>query len=186
MPTLLHAACGPATIADLRPMFPVFGEDWTEVRLDIDGKYGADIVGDMRDIETWESDRPVPGGDFDAVYCSHAIEHLHLYDAPKALATFREVLKPGGFLIVIVPNFEAACRHVIEGRGQKFYDSPAGPIFAYEVIYGKENWSADNAFMRHATGYTPDLLRGVIVGAGFRINLQSFDDFNLLIGAVKP
>lgn len=194
--TLLHAACGPATIATLdwlrgsddNPMF----EGWAEVRLDIDSQYGADIVGDMRDVSTWRNcgpnespgTRDVPFGPFDGIFCSHALEHLHLYDAPRCLGTFRSVLRAGGFMILVVPNFEAACRHVIEGHGEKLYDSPAGPIFAHEVIYGKENWTLDNAFQRHLTGYTPDLLRGLVVGAGFRVTSLSVDPLNLLVGAV--
>lgn len=190
MKILLHAACGPATLKDLdwlrdgeNPMF----EDWSEVRLDIDSKYGAEIVGDVRDLHTWDWQDPElrdTAPPFDAVFCSHALEHLHLYDAPKCLATFRAVLKPDGFLLLIVPNFEAACRHVVEGRGAKLYDSPAGPIFAHEVIYGKENWTLKNPYQRHLTGYTPDLLRGLVVGAGFRIASLTVDDVNLMIAAV--
>lgn len=183
MPTLLHAACGPAKIESLDFMRspdgsgPLF-DDWSEVRLDIDGQYDPDIIGDIRDAKTWNNlDWP----QFDAVFCSHAIEHLHLYDAPKALATFRSVLKPSGTVFIIVPNFHAACEHIVEGGGLSLYDSPAGPIFAHEVIYGKEDWTAQNAFQQHKTGYTPDLLRGVVVGSGFRIVGQWFDKINLMI-----
>lgn len=202
MPTLLHAACGPATLKTLdwmqaptgkldpngAPIIAPLFAGWTEVRLDIDDQYGADIVGDMRDETTW---RPqcatsyAAENPFDAVFCSHALEHLHLYDAPKCLATFRSVLKADGRLYVVVPNFEAACRHIIEGRGEKLYDSPAGPIFAHEVIFGKELWTHQNLFQRHLTGYTPDLLRGIFVGAGFKILNMSCDKLNLLIVGSK-
>lgn len=198
MKELLHAACGPATIESLswlrgppnkdNPHGPPLFEGWNETRLDIDSQYGADIVGDMRDFSTWRHTSKlgpwVWKASFDGIFCSHALEHLHLYDAPKALATFRSVLKPAGSLFIVVPNFEAACRHVIEGQGSKLYDSPAGPIFAHEVIYGKENWTLDNAFQRHLTGYTPDLIRGLFVGAGFTITNLSVDPLNILIVGV--
>ena len=185
--TLLHAACGPATKADLEWLG--FHEWENEVRLDIDPDCKPDIVGDLRDRSTWAcvttqallADNPVDG-----VFCSHALEHLHLYDVPKALTTFRTVLKPGGLMFLIVPNFLAACRHAVNGDGSKFYDSPAGEIFAYDVIHGKENWTATNPFMMHKTGFTPDLLRGVVIGAGFLPAWFEVDDFNLKIGARKP
>ena len=184
--TLLHAACGPATKADLEWLG--FHEWENEVRLDIDPDCKPDVIGDLCDWKTWhtsngeEYDHEL----FDGVFCSHALEHLHLYDVPKALATFRSVLKPGGLMFLIVPNFLAACRHVVNGDGRKFYESDAGEIFAHEVVYGKEDWTATMPYMQHKCGFTPDLLRGVVIGAGFLPAWFEVDDFNLKIGARKP
>ena len=193
MRTLLHAACGPATKADLEWLG--FHEWENEVRLDIDPDCKPDVLGDLRDIDTWELKSnavkhspadPMWSAEFDGVFCSHALEHLHLYDVPKALATFRAVLKPGGLMFLIVPNFLAACRHVVNGDGRKFYESDAGEIFAHEVVYGKEDWTATMPYMQHKCGFTPDLLRGVVIGAGFLPAWFEVDDFNLKIGARKP
>lgn len=41
---------------------------------------------------------------FDAVYSSHCLEHM--IDVPTALANWTRVLRPGGFLYVVVPDYE--------------------------------------------------------------------------------
>jgi|Deesub1362A_J573_1020465.scaffolds.fasta_scaffold03306_3 SAM-dependent methyltransferase len=52
------------------------------------------IFGDMHDLE-------FPDDSFDAIYCSHSLEHA--YDPIKALKELVRVLKIGGILFVIVP-----------------------------------------------------------------------------------
>jgi SAM-dependent methyltransferase len=43
-------------------------------------------------------------GSFDFVASSHCLEHLH--DPSDALLAWSQVVKPGGFLIVTVPDFD--------------------------------------------------------------------------------
>jgi SAM-dependent methyltransferase len=43
-----------------------------------------------------------PAAAYDTVYSSHCLEHMR--DVPKALAGWWELVKPGGFLIVVVPD----------------------------------------------------------------------------------
>jgi SAM-dependent methyltransferase len=43
----------------------------------------------------------VPYGSFDFVYSSHCLEHMH--DPSEALSNWWRILKPGGYLVVIVP-----------------------------------------------------------------------------------
>jgi SAM-dependent methyltransferase len=42
----------------------------------------------------------------DAIYCSHVLEHLSLYDFKKALVNTHKILKPGGLFRLVVPDFE--------------------------------------------------------------------------------
>lgn len=44
---------------------------------------------------------PFPDGTFDAVYCSHVLEHVP--DDRKALREFHRVLKPGAWAVLLVP-----------------------------------------------------------------------------------
>ena len=52
-------------------------------------------VGDMHDPG------PLEGGLFDAILCSHTLEHAH--EPGKVLDTFRRALGPGGKLFVVLP-----------------------------------------------------------------------------------
>ena len=45
----------------------------------------------------------VPDVEFDFVYSSHCLEHM--LDIPTALANWARVLKPGGWLYVVVPDY---------------------------------------------------------------------------------
>ena len=43
-----------------------------------------------------------PSGNYDTVYSSHCLEHMR--DVPKALQGWWQLVRPGGYLIVIVPD----------------------------------------------------------------------------------
>src|ERR1700746_1334791 len=46
----------------------------------------------------------VPGEGYDFVYSSHCLEHMR--DVKLALTNWLRILKPGGILYVVVPDFE--------------------------------------------------------------------------------
>ena len=59
----------------------------------------------------------VVSGDFvDAVYCCEVFEHLTLHEATLALRNICAVLKPGGDLLVTVPNRYPAMRYIYGAR----------------------------------------------------------------------
>ncbi len=174
----LHVACGHARKADVAAIVTDIA-DWDEIRCDLDTSVEPDVVADMRSLA------PVESESFDGLYCSHALEHLHANDWHLALSSFRRVLKPGALMVAIVPNLVTACRAIAMGHAGPLYESPVGPIYAHEVLFGKENWTESNSYMRHLSGFTPDLLRGLVLGAGFRVSLLTVDDNNLMIAGVK-
>jgi ubiquinone/menaquinone biosynthesis C-methylase UbiE len=45
----------------------------------------------------------------DALYSSHNIEHVYAHEVPKALAEFKRVLRPDGFVIITCPDIQAIC-----------------------------------------------------------------------------
>jgi len=57
------------------------------------------------DVEHGDANRILdylPSESFDCVHSSHCLEHMR--DAPAALAQWWAVVKPGGFLIIVVPD----------------------------------------------------------------------------------
>ena len=71
---------------------------WQHILLDIDAKGNPDIVLDARKLSQ------LPPSEYDAVYCSHNLEHYYRHDAPYVLQGFLHVLKEDGFAHIIVPD----------------------------------------------------------------------------------
>jgi len=82
--------------------------------LDIGGKPDplklyAEFFPLMRSVRTWDWEdgdaqfmKGVPDGSFDFVHSSHCLEHLH--DPKQGLRNWLRVLKPGGHIIVTIPD----------------------------------------------------------------------------------
>ena len=144
---------------------PTHYQGWQHVLLDIDAKRDVDIVWDARELERFD------GGWFDAVYCSHNLEHYYRHEVPRVLAGFMHVLKPDGFAEVRVPDLEAVFRKVASGEAgleDVLYVAPAGPITVLDVVYGwgKEIESSGRDFFAHKTGFTAATLRAALQHAG--------------------
>lgn len=156
----LHVGCGQAREEHTPPRFN--GPRWVHTRVDIDESVNPDIVDDIRTLVKVED------ASYDAVFSSHNIEHLHSYEVINCLRSFYRVLKPGGALIVHVPDFGLACRLIGAGKGwEKLYDSPVGPIFPIDLVYGHRGLSAENPYMEHRTGFTKAVLTELLFDTWF-------------------
>ena len=149
MKTFLHVGSGPlrldqATQLALRPKG--FGaQNWREIRLDINPLVNPDVLGSMTDMTAVES------ASVDAVYSSHNIEHLYPHEVSVALAEFKRVLKPDGFVVITCPDLQSVCALVAADKlTEAAYVSPAGPIAPMDIIYGHRTaLRAGNLFMAH-------------------------------------
>ncbi|MFN0163851.1 MAG: class I SAM-dependent methyltransferase [Burkholderiales bacterium] len=134
--------------------------------LDIDPRGSPDIVCDARQLTT------LGIGQFDAVYCSHNLEHYYRHDVRKVLGGFLHVLKDGGFADIRVPDIHAVMQATIEQGldiDDVLYQSPAGPILVLDVLYGYsvEIERSGQEFFAHKTGFTQKSLTNALQGAGF-------------------
>lgn len=147
------------------PLPPEYAE-FHHVLLDIDPEGQPDILCDARDMDT------LPAAQFDAIYCSHNLEHYYRHQVPVVLAGFLHVLKVGGFAHIKVPDLHQVMRQTIE-RGLDIddilYEAPAGPIAVRDVLYGlsAEIESSGQDFFAHKTGFTPKSLQRALLSAGF-------------------
>jgi SAM-dependent methyltransferase len=158
---VLNTGCGSNAPERLHSIFRNAG--WKEVRLDIDQRVRPDIIGSITDLGKIES------ASFDAIWCSHNLEHLHTFEIPKALAEFHRVLKPDGFALITTPDLEAIAELVVSGRLESTaYQSPAGPITALDMLFGLSTAIAHgNVFMAHNTGFTADRIGRVLIDSDF-------------------
>jgi predicted SAM-dependent methyltransferase len=115
---------------------------------------GVDVVADI-------SERlPFDDGAADLVYASHLLEHFPTDAVPGLLAEWRRVLRPGGTLLVAVPDLEAVASIIVERR-PGWFTPPHGPWLG--VIYGGQKDEYDF----HKTGFTAAWLAHLLREAGF-------------------
>lgn len=139
---------------------------WRHNLLDIDPTVNPDILSDAREL--WK----LPPRQYDAVYCSHNLEHYYSHDVIKVLKGFRMILKKTGFVYIRVPDLlEVMKKVVISGVGldDVLYESPSGPIFVQDVIYGYQRQieKSGNEFFAHKTGFTENTLTKILMENGF-------------------
>lgn len=163
----LHVGCGGDPLPD-------WLEGWRELRLDISPDHAPDILASMTDIGDVE---PV-----DAVVCCHSLEHIRGHEVPVALSEFFRVLKPRGFVFIIVPDCEDA-----KPTDEVLFDSPAGPITGLDLFYGKQDLVATMPFMVHHTAFTAETLGKALERAGFGpVQVRRISHYNLIGVGVKP
>jgi hypothetical protein len=178
---LLHVGCGPANISNI----PVRGfqePEWRELRLDLDASVHPDIEGSMTHMPA------VPAGLVDAIYSSHSIEHLVWHEVPRALDEFQRVLKDTGFVVITCPDVQSLAAMVAEDRLlETLYESFAGPVTTFDILYGYRPVLEKNPWMAHRSGFTFSTLVDVLRAAKFP-SIAGFrrpDAFDLWVVASK-
>lgn len=163
--TVLHVGCGGERITE-GPLAA-----YAETRLDIDPNMAPDVVASMTEMGDI--------GPFDMVYTSHALEHLTSADVDLALAEFRRVLKPGGGVLIFVPDTEG-----VEPNDEVLFVAPCGPITGRTLIFGMD--IPDQPYMRHLTGFVRDTLELALTRAGFAdVYVRRIGCHNLIAAARK-
>lgn len=153
-------------------------DGWQQDLLDIDASKNPDILADARELTEQ------PSALYEAVYCSHNLEHYYLHDAKKVLSGFKHVLKPDGHAFIRVPDMQQVMQRVVNGQldiSDVLYQSPMGPIRVYDVFYGHQGKieRSGEEYFAHKMGYTPTSLRQLLLDAGFPIVAVSVTPLNI-------
>jgi SAM-dependent methyltransferase len=114
--SLLHVAPEPELQRRLRAR-----TDLRYVSLDLGSPY-ADVRGDLEAL-------PFADHSFDAVLCSHVLEHVG--DDRRALSEIRRVLRPGGLALLLVP--------VDDAREHTYEDATIVAPEARRIAFGQED-----------------------------------------------
>jgi protein O-GlcNAc transferase len=139
-------------------------QGWCVVRLDIDPRTQPDIVGDMCKLGDV--------GEFDAIACNNSLEHLYPHDVAKALHEFYRVLKPGGHLIIQVPDLQDAkpTEDIIPEIGMS----------GLHLMYGDPALLEEFPHMAHHSGFIVDTLKRVLEDAGFSAMVKRVPCYQLM------
>jgi SAM-dependent methyltransferase len=146
---------------------PPHFRNWEQLLLDIDPRGGADLVCDARALRG-----KVAANSFDAVYCSHNLEHYYRHDVDKVLQGFLHALKAEGFAEIRVPDIGELIKLLAKKDldiEQEIYKAPVGSITAHDMIYGyaPEIAASGQDFYAHKTGFTRDSLLRALDSNGF-------------------
>lgn len=146
---------------------PPHFQDWEQLLLDIDARVGADLVGDARALR-----ESAAANSFDAVYCSHNLEHYYRHDVDRVLQGFLHVLKADGFAEIRVPDIGALIKLLAKDDldiEQEVYRANVGSITAHDMIYGyaPEIEASGQDFYAHKTGFSRDSLLRALRSNGF-------------------
>lgn len=122
------------------------------------------------------------------ILASHVFEHLNPYHAIDILKNWLRVLKPGGKLIMEMPNIEALCHKFVTANKTERYS-------ILNVVYGSVNTTdiggPDNITSPHLFGWWPESLYDHMAAAGFT-NIVFMDEqiphpeLNFRVEATKP
>lgn len=151
-------------------------EGWQQVVIDIDPSVEPDIIGDALKLTE------LPANQYEAVYCSHALEHFYQHDVPTVLAGFLHVLVPDGGVDIAVPDLTGLMR-VMRDRDLDINDvwyRASGPVTFHDVLYG---WGLalrrGNMHYAHKCGFTELSISAALVTAGFQEVETASDGLNI-------
>jgi SAM-dependent methyltransferase len=144
------------------------------VNLDIRSLPGVDVT---RDVVT--EGLPYDENAVDEVYAGHFLEHIPEHQTPGVLGEFLRVLRPGGVLTVVTPNWRAAAAMYVRGEmnlSALYYGIALG-LGEYILGWDQGNGSEQNPDTRileheaislpHRNAYDPEKLFEVVSRAGF-------------------
>jgi SAM-dependent methyltransferase len=176
-PILLHVGAGSSTPDKLPKVF----KNYHEVRLDIDPRCKPDIVSSMTRMKL------VDDNSVDAIWCSHALEHLANHEVQPTLQEWRRVLKDDGFALMTMPDLQQAAKMIAEGRMMEMiYESPIGPITPLDIVFGHSgSIELGHVNMQHRTGFTMSRLKAELRAADFVQVTVSCEGLNLFAKAKK-
>jgi SAM-dependent methyltransferase len=131
------------------------GDDYREgyVNIDLRDDCGADEVGDVGKLRFGD-------GEVDEIVAADLLEHFPAYRTLDVLAEWRRVLRPGGRLVLKVPNLLELARWIVDRANVRL---------VVRNIYGGHRWGPDGSWDAHHTGWTPDMLEEDLRAAGFRV-----------------
>lgn len=109
----------------------------------IDGYIGVDLAPEA-DVHADIKELPFPDDHADEIMGIHVFEHLYRWEAPAALAEWLRVLKPGGLLVLEMPDIIKVARYILTSSDQRMglWGAYGDPGYREPLMVHKWGWSA--------------------------------------------
>jgi len=124
---------------------------------------GVDHVGNIQDLTRFADDC------CDQIYASHVLEHVPQASVLGTLRELHRILKPGGELMISVPDLDTLCRQFLDPEldlGAKFH--------IMRMMFGAQVDAHDF----HYIGFSLQMLTECLSDVGFA-SVERVDDFGL-------
>jgi hypothetical protein len=134
-------------------------DGWTNIDIQQSphGTKPPDIMCDIRQI-------PLPDECADEIMAIHVFEHFYKWEVNGVLAEWRRLLKPGGLMVLELPDLLLCARNLINRTMGRHVDQ-----LSMWGIYGDPR--AEDPYMHHKWGWTPDTITVLLRENGFRKTL---------------
>lgn len=136
------------------------------------GYVGVDVVKrEAVDIVAPADAIPLADGCAEEVIAIHLVEHFFEWEVPGLLAEWARLLKPGGALVLEMPDAMKCARNLLEGRqGRKPNQLHMWGLYGDETL--------KDPLMMHKSGWWFDRLKPVVAAAGFRAVVERETQFH--------
>lgn len=127
------------------------------------GYVGVDAVARPAADHVAPADKlPFADASADEVLAVHVVEHVYEWEVPSLLQEWARVLRPGGALVLELPDLRKAAANLVQGRTLGRHPDQAH-LWA---IYGDP--TTRDPYMIHRSGWWFDRLRPLVEAAGFK------------------
>lgn len=156
-----------------------------QVRPNADVRQCYDAQGNATVDFVIDFEQPLPFADseWDGIFSCFSFEHVSYTKIPRLLAETLRILKPGGKLVLVVPNTSAQLQWVIANPngwdGKDFFTSVS------EILYGSQDYE-NNA---HKSFFNPVIITELLQKAGFeQIHVDPYGsrETDMVVQAVRP
>lgn len=136
----------------------------------IEGYIGIDKYSNTADVQEDIFEVALPDNCADEIMASHLIEHVPHHRGPELLKKWYDALKPGGKLVMELPDLEGLCKAFTEAEtdDEKYWLS----VCIYGVATGEEVPSEDviknGTKSPHLWGYYPKIMPVLLTEIGYK------------------
>lgn len=132
---------------------------------------------------------PLAAGKFDCVYAKFVLEHVSYHCVPAFLGECLRVLKPGGMVLLVIPNTEAQLRWVLDHPdgwdGKDYFHSASEKLFGSQNMPDAQGQDQNT----HRCFFTPQVITQLLTSVGFSgVLTQPFGErqTDMVVQARKP